>query len=390
MELAIEPDGTVVCRMCSLALEKNSLTIVEKKELKGTLEEVIASFPGSIPVAVSLTGRGILTKISNALGELSGQQLQEVFPNFKAESFYVQQFPGDDHVFLSIARKEQIDGLLATLKDAKIQVLCVTLGPFAVSHVLSQVNTYGEQLCFAGHCVSYTQDFKWRDYKFDQRTSSEFALKIAQENLGEEYLIAYATAFQLILYPRLPAVLLPVTEVSDRLEEFSEQQTFRFRLVGILGFFFVLLLVNFGIFSSYRAKNAHLYAHVNLQSSSAENLQMLETNTAQQQERLKVLGWYRGLPYSWITDQVSSEVPPAVELIELSVSPAKQAERNSERKEVYQSGIIHVKGTTTDPTDVNDWIYKLKSKDWVKQVQMERFSPGEEDGVQEFEMLLNY
>jgi len=390
VEIAMEMDGAVMCRTCALTLGKNSLTIGEKREFRGTIEEVLASLPGNKSVAISLTGRGILTKKSKAFGVLSGQQLQEIFPNFKAESFYVQQFPGDDHVFVSIARKEQIDELLEELAHAKIQLLCMTLGPFAVSHVLSQVNTYGEQLCFAGHCVSYAEEFKWRDYKFDQGRSSEFTLKIAQEHLGEEYLIAYATAFQLILYPRLSAVLLPVSKVSDRLEDLSEQQKFRFRLVGILGFFFVLLLVNFLVFSNYRAENESLYTRVNLQSSSAETLQILEKMTAQQQEQLKALGWYHGLPYSWLTDQVSSEIPFSVELTELSISPIKAGESNSERKEIYQSGKISIKGITADPAAVNDWIYKLKSRNWVQHVQMQRFSPGEEEGVQEFEMLLNY
>jgi len=390
VELAIEMDGTVVCRMCSLTLEKNSLTIGEKKGYRGSLDEALASIPNSTPIAVSLTGKGVLTKRIDGVGELNAQRLSEVFPNFKSESFYVQQFAGDENVFVSIVRKEQVESLLESLNLSQHKVLCMTLGPFAVSQVLSQINTYGQELCFSGHRINYTEGFKWRDYKSSPEAMSEFPIKIEQEKLGEEYLIAYATAFQLILYPRLNTIELPVTEMSDRLEDFTQKQKFRFRLVAILGFLFVLLLVNFFVFSAYRAENELLYTRVNLQSSSAENLQMLEKKTIQEQERLKMLGWYRGLPYSWLADQVSSDMPAAVELTELSVSPVIQAEGNTERKEIYQSGKISIKGFTGDPIAVNDWIYKLKERAWVQQVQMQRFSPAEEKGIQEFEMSLTY
>lgn len=386
----MEMDGTVICRLCPLVLEKNSLIIGEKIEHKGTLEEVLDSIPVSIPIALSVIGKGILTKRVEGLGELNAQRLSELFPNFKPESFYVQQFAGDENVFVSVIRKEQVDGLLKAFDYTKHEVLCMTIGPFAVSQVLSQVNTYGQELCFSGHRVTYSEDFKWRDYRSSPEAISEFPIKIEQEKLGEEYLIAYATAFQLILYPRLNTIELPVPEIFDRLEDFNQKQQFHFRLVAMLAFLFVLLLANFIIFSTYRAENESLYTRVNLQSSSAENLQMLEKKTVQQQERLKVLGWHRGLPYSWLADQVSSDVPAAVELTELSVSPLKQAERNAERKEIYQFGKISVKGLTGDPIAVNEWIYKLKSRAWVKEVQMQRFSPAEEEGIQEFEMSLKY
>lgn len=390
VEIAMEMDGTVTCTMCTLTLEKNSLTIGEKKDCKGSLDEVLATIPVSTPIAFSLTGKGILTKKIEAIGELNAQQLSEVFPNFKSESFYVQQFSGDENVFISIIRKEQIDDLLEAFKFTKHKVLSLTLGPFAVSQVLSQINTYGQELCFSGHRINYTEDFKWRDYKSSPGAMAEFPIKVEQEKLSEEYLIAYATAFQLILYPRLITIELPVSEISDRLEDFTQKQQFRFRLVAILGFFFVLLLANFIVFSTYRAENESLNRRVNLQSSSAENLQMLEKKTAQQQERLTVLGWYLGLPYGWLADQVSSDMPAAIELTELSVSPVKQAEGNAERKEIYQSGKIIIKGLTGDPIAVNEWIYKLKGREWVQQIQMQRFSPAEEEGIQEFEMSLRY
>ncbi|WP_407427517.1 PilN domain-containing protein, partial [Arcticibacter sp.] len=79
-----------------------------------------------------------------------------------------------------------------------------------------------------------------------------------------------------------------------------------------------------------------------------------------------------------------------VELTELSVSPVIQAEGNTERQEIYQSGKVSIKGFTGDPIAVNDWIYKLKERAWVQQVQMQRFSPTEEKGIQEFEMSLTY
>lgn len=386
----MEMDGTVTCRMCPLTLERNSLHIGEKKECKGPLDEMLATVPVNTAIAISLTGKGILTKRVEGEGELNAQRISEVFPNFKPESFYVQQFAGNDCVFISVVRRDQLGSLLETLGERKQNLLCVTLGPFTVNHILSQINTYGQEFSFAGHRIIYTKDFRWLDYKPIPGVVSEFPIKIDQEKLSEEFLIAYSTAFQLLLHPRLDAVELSVDEVSDRLEEFTQRQVFHFRLVGVLGFFFVVLLLNFVVLNTYRSENESLYTRVNLQSSSAENLQLLEKRTAQQKENLRLLGWHRGLPFSWIIDQVSSDMPATVELTEFSVSPLIQVQNNSERKERYQSGQINIKGFTGDPTAVNDWIYRLKSREWVQQVQMQRFSAAEEEGIYEFDMSLKY
>lgn len=390
VELHLFPDGSYACRTCSVSLAGNLLNIDSKSEHSGDLASLLKKVPKDKPVALSLTGKGVLIRKTAKIEEIGRDKLNEVFPNLQSDQFYVQNFVSGDLSFVAIIRRDVSDQVLAAFAGEGLNVLLLTAGPFAASAVLRQLNTYGDELCFDGHCVQYTKEWDWTEYRFEPGKKSEFPLKVGMEALPGQFLIAYASAFQLALYPRLPVVSLPAPQVERHLDEFEQKQRFNFRAVAVLSGFFVLLLLNFLLFSYFNSANEALLSQVSQTSASLENLQHTEKEIASNEKLLQELGWNKGIRLSYLADQLGQTLPSSLKLKEIGINPLNVTETGRQRKEIYDTGKIKIRGEASDPAALNNWIYILKEKDWAKQVNLDSFSPSGDDHTQEFTITINY
>ena len=387
LELHILPDNAYSGRLCSVSLEKNRLNIDKKSEAEGDLAAVLKQVPNDRPLALTLTGKGILIKKVARIEEITGDTLNKVFPNFSLETFYVQNFISGDYSFLALIRKDSADELVKKIGEAGIKLLTVGLGPFAVALVLGQINNYGEEIRFDGHLIQHNSAFEWEDYKYQPGATSRFPLKIDTEKIPERNLIAYATAFQLALFNRLSPIVIPNSITEHALAEFREEKKFKFNLSAVLAGLFVLLLVNFLVFSRYQAANEQLAAQAGRSSAGVENVKMIRNDLAEKEKQLRELGWNKGLSFAYLADRIGRSVPASITLNELSVNPERDRLGTNGEGEKYEQNIIRISGKTANPEAVNDWIYRLKDETWVNRVTLESFSPGngnEDDSRQQF------
>jgi len=392
IEIHIQPGNSYSLRYCSVSVEKDSLSITEKKEW---LQEEGLSFTKldkSKPVALTVTGKGILVKKVAKLEAFNPAQLNQYFPNLKAEDFYAQNFISGSDSYIAIVRRELIDGIVDKARKAGLQVLQVSVGPFAASHILRQLNFYNGQAVFDGHVIHYSKEFAWESYKYDEGAKNEFPLKLGIEPIKEELVLAYATAFQLALYHRLEVIELGVESIQQKLKEFSENQKFRFRLAFVLMSAFILLLVNFLVFSHYNEENAELSSKVSSYNASAESLQKLSKSISESESLLKGIGWYKGKSYAQLSSVIAKNIPAGIVLTELLFNPMDVTESNRQRKEIYLAGTVKLKGEAKDLEAVNEWLYNLKQKESAtfSQVILNSFSSAQEGNNKVFELTLKY
>lgn len=390
IELNILPDSTISCRICEISLQKNALSIDNKSEVKGDLPGILKKLNFAKPVSLSITGKGVLSKKTSKVEELSDDKLLRVFPNIRPEQFYIQNFISGEFSYISIVRKEVLDEILRALGKAEVNVLLVNLGPFASSHILKQLNFYGKEIRFDGHIISLSAKDDWDDYQYTAFAGSEFPLKIDIEAIAEQFLLAYAAAFQLALYHQLNPVELPVDTIKNSLYNFEQKQKFNFRLVVTLAVFFILLLSNFLLFSYYSSKNNVLQTQVSESAASVETLVNTEDDIAKKEKVLRELGWYKGISHAWLADQLAQSLPTGISLKEISINPLNILESNRQRKEIYKIGTIEISGEAIDMEPVNEWIYALKNKSWPYRVNLDSFSPSTENDKQYFAVTINY
>lgn len=388
-EVHLLPDGTFSVRLVQLSLQNKLIHIEEKKEQVSGLNELkLADIKG--PLAITLTGRGVLIKKTSRLENVTEQSLRHLFPGFKPDEFYLQHFRSGAHSFVAFVRKEIADPVLLAFRKQGARVLLFGLGPFVADQVLPQLNSYEGNLVFDGHQVIFNPQKEWLDYQYKSGMVSEFDLKIDIERIPEQFLLAYATAFQLILNDRLELIEVEAEEIKQELVEFSAKLKFQKNGSIVLVSFFVLLLLNFLIFSWYQSKNQELAGRAGQRSDLYAGRQKLESEVKEKEMQVRRLGWNHGQNYAYLCDQIGQTVPSTILLHEVSINALKGNNMVSSEKNELETGSLKITGQSSSVYVINDWLYALKHKPWVKAVQLQKYATDDQKGIQVFTLLLNY
>ena len=388
-EVNIVGDGTFAIRVLDLSLRKNQLQVDRKKEYKLKLEQ-FGDLPLKGPFALTLTGKGILIKKTARLESITEQQLRQLFPGFTAEEFYVQHFPSGEQSFVAFIRKETVNPILAAFRRQGVQVLVFSLGPFAVDHVLPLLNSYGDQLVFDGHQLLFNEEQQWVDYQYTPGLGREFELKIDIEPIPQQFLLAYAAAFQLILNEKLDLISVIDQQAQQALTELLAKLKFKKNSSLALFSLFSLLLVNFLLFSHYNAANQTLASKAGQRSTQSLDRQKLAADVKEKEQQVNLLGWNHGQRYAFLLDQIGQTLPTAITLNELQINQTGSTRSTAEKEMPIATGTIKILGQSASTYAVNDWLYALKKLRWIKAVHLEKYGAGQQQEVPVFTIKLNY
>lgn len=388
-EIHLKPNGTCSVRLVRLSLHKKLIQIESKKEYSGTLTEVLKNEITG-PLALTITGKGLLIKKTARFAQITEQSLQHLFPQMKLSEFYVQHFPTGAHSFVAIIRKEIVDAIISAFKVKRSDIVLMSLGPFIVDQVVPQINSYGEHLKFDGHHIRFDQDRNWQEYSFALDIKPEFPIKVDIEHIQESYLLAYAAAFQFILHEQLNLIEVQSTEIKQNLVEYTSRLKFKKHGMLILLFFFMLLMINFLLFSYYNSGNQELMSKAGQKSYVFENRQKLEEEVKIKENRVRKLGWNKGYAYAYLCDQIGQTLPKEIKLEELQINSLSGASSGLIKTPQLDNGSMRIKGQTASVYAVNNWIYTLKEKQWVKEVKLEKFMTDDQKGGQVFTLFLSY
>lgn len=388
-EVQLLQDGSCTVRFVELLRDKKLIEIVKQQEFSGNLAELIKGRVSG-PLAISITGKGVLIKKTKRLAQISEQSLQHLFPQMKLSEFYLQHFVGAEFSFITLIRKEIADHILNAFKDLEVSILMLSLGPFVVDQVIPQLNSYGNTLSFDGHQVLFSEDKLWTEYSYHPEANAPFPIKVDIEVIPEQFLLAYATAFQLMLNAQLDPIAVEDTVIQERLQESTAQLKFQKRGTLVLMSFFVLLLVNFLLLSFYNSENEALSSRAGQKSDVVENRQKLEEELKVKERLVQKLGWNKGYRYAYLSDQIGKTLPPGVRLDELQINPLSEIRTGLAGDVPQEFASMRIKGQTKNVNAINDWIYILKEKKWVKALQLEKYAVDDQKQTQVFTIHLTY
>lgn len=388
-EVNILADGTFLIRALELSLQKKLIHVEQKKEYTLTLSQ-IASVKAKGPVAIILTGKGVLIKKTTKLESITEQSLRHLFPGFKPAEFYVQHFSSGENSFVAFVRREIADPVLAAFRKHGAEILLFSLGPFVVEQVIPLLNNYNGDLKFDGHQVVLNEQKDWLDYNYAAGTGAEFEMKIDIESIPQNFLLAYAAAFQLILNDRLELISVDAEEIKQDLAQLLAKLKFKKNGALVLGGIFFLLMINFLLFSFYNSANQRLAGKAGQRSNQSQDRQKLETDVKEKEAQVKLLGWNHGLNYAYLCDQIGQTVPAAITLSELNINAVKDKYTAAVKRNGSETGSLRITGQSASVYVINDWIYALKQKSWVKTVQLEKYGTDDQKGIQVFTLLLSY
>jgi Tfp pilus assembly protein PilN len=158
----------------------------------------------------------------------------------------------------------------------------------------------------------------------------------------------------------------------------------------VLAAFFGLLLLNFLVFSYYNSANQEMAGRAGQQSSVTVNKEKMEAEVKSKEGMVNSLGWNKGLRYAYLCDQLGQTVPGTILLTEMTVNTPRSAGSSLLKEAPAEPYTIRIKGQAGNVYVLNDWMYVLKQKAWVKKVQLEKYVTDEQQQTQVFTLLLNY
>lgn len=384
LELISLADQLFSCRSVLLSKKGNSVQIISCKNVSGTLSEVIAAQPKDYPVSLTLSGQGIIHKIQQ-IGENPSQLFSIAFPSIDRKEFYVQQAIGDHNGLVSIIRKVQANDLLAKLKGAGLHVYMLSLGGIVTMPIWSQLNVYDTKFQFDGHSFMLTETRNFDSYRFDSSFKADFPMKIDQELIPEENIVAYAAAFQLMLQENISPIIADVDELNESFIAFNAQQKIKEVATIFIFGLFALLLVSFLTFVHYNQENETLSGQLGSITATSDQAALAKENIAEHKAVLEELNWNGGYNYGFLLNEIGSSIPKQLKLSSVGVDEFK-----AEKKDNYTFPYLKIIGTTTNLTAVNNWIFVLKEKPWVKSVKLERFEEEPDSEDYQFNLILTY
>lgn len=100
---------------------------------------------------------------------------------------------------------------------------------------------------------------------------------------------------------------------------------------------------------------------------------------------MKRLGWNGGYNYGYLLNELGSSAPNRLVLTNVLMNDYK----TDQEKQLMEPN-IRIKGTTDNLAAVNNWIFILKEKPWVKTVRLVQYQQEAESELYEFNLLLTY
>ena len=383
-------DGISRLNACEVIVKDNQLEISKKLIGLHSFEELKKHFPDKTVISINLSGKGILHKQIEKVEHINQNNFSKVLPNAKIDDFYIQNFITGIYSFVSLIRKVEVDKLIDQLLRLGYKPMLLSLGPYPVNNIISQLNVYGTELIFNGNIILYNEQQELLSYQYNESTISPFTLKVQSEIIDEKLLIAYSCAFQLVMSDKVELIRSEVPDLESAFIKEIDERKLKFQGVLVLATFFVLLLINFFVFSLLNSSNIKLAGLVSRSAQSTSDVQQIDEQVQQKEALLKSLGWEDNINKSLLIDQIASLLPQDITWTAAAVDPVDLSASRIQRNVVFSNRLIKITGNSEKIIPVNEWIARIRTKPWVKNVQLSSYTYNNELNTGQFNLSIEY
>jgi Tfp pilus assembly protein PilN len=384
IELQIDANGNLVAHWVVLSKRKHILEVEKSGTVKEDLSILPTLLPVSIPIVLSLAGKGILHKKVQQQGSDKLKLFDYVFPNARITEYAVQYQPcADNGIYVSVIRKDQAERLVKEIADMGYSVLSMSLGSFAVAPLLKAIEFPNGQLS-AGKHQSVIDKGTVSEYSYTANETIE-TIDIGDQKISSVLLTAYAMGFQYLVagIEKIETTL----ELFDQAQsDYREKRVFKVLSAGGLIFFFALLVINTIAYSLLSESNNRLSAEYgSLQHVTVSNKKGTEEFN-RKEAFLSQAGWLNPAAISYYSDRIASSLPDEIQLTSLAVYPFDEQISRKNKKEIFEPNMILVKGVSRKPTDINRWVKLLNEYSWIKQIKVQDYTFDHKTGTGNFSL----
>lgn len=388
LEINYSPAGDMLFNLTILKRRADKLEIETIFTEIETWERAKKELPVSVPIALVITGKGILHK-KVALSEKDDAlaSLHKILPNAKSEEFYVQSNPAESNQgFVSIIRRETADSLLKSITDDGYYPIDLTLGPLVLNAVLPLMKQDYETFEIGNYSFQ-AYDNTITGFELKEKDPYQRKITIADEEIKQLAAISFAAAFRALFFSET-APFIDVPKVDELKEESKQKHLFKVFGWGVLVFFLTTLLVNFLLFDHYNKKANELEGRYNQNKGLLDYISEMKVKLEEKQAFIEKSGLRNHSQASFYADRIALNLSDKIRLTEININPLEKKIKAEEPVLFLQKTII-VKGNCRKSTELNDWIGVLKENKWIASVSVINYKQEKASEPGEFEIKIS-
>ncbi|MCW3071748.1 MAG: hypothetical protein JWO44_1638 [Bacteroidetes bacterium] len=378
IEVILQGNDAWTYNVVMLRKSGNKITIGKQQEEIKSTEALKAFIDKKAPLILSLTGKGIIHKKIVGAGEDASidSLLSKALPGATTKEFCIQLAQASSgEAFISVVRTSILENVLADLSKNGINAISECyLGPFAINNTIEQFG-FNDQLLISGQSISIENNVI--KTIVPSAEVSLPGLQIGNEHLSPGLIIAFSSAFS-CFSPAQKGIENSET-LNGLKEEFRAKRKFERTGVTSLVILFLLLLVNYFVFSSYRAKNNELKAAYTLNESAIEQYDTLRKELAFKKKFLEDNGLLKHSKTSFYADELAKDLPAAICWSALRINPLKTIKNSEENVFAFENHMIDINGKCDQSAELNQWMKQVQHYPWVKDVLLINYTQSQKN-----------
>jgi Tfp pilus assembly protein PilN len=366
VEIFQREDATVAYNLVELIRKKDSIAVTRSLS-NLTHEDLIKSLNVEIPIYVTVNNRSVLNRVlPNNLSDSNSDLIKAVFPNAKADDFYIQRESFESGLILSVIRREVLDTLIKSFIEQNFWILGISLASFDIKHIASLLNTQ-HPIPTQTQVLTYNKQSELID--FAQNTEGvSIEMKLGDDVLNSHLLTAYTGAFKGLL--QMPSTFsIPLIE--ELKGEYIQKNLFKSGGLAALVTLLIVLLLSTFLNDGYKDKNNAIQVQLLSQGTELSALDSLKSQYTHQKAFVAQTNINQSSKTSFYADRLAVSLPDGLEFTSVDINPMMGSKKEYREGQLvkYEKEVITVKGVSHNSIVYNEWIKKLQTLEWVKTVK---------------------
>jgi Tfp pilus assembly protein PilN len=357
----------------------NKLLVQKRFDEFASIDEFPEKIVKAIPVAVVVTGKGVLYRqIQTDEAASSETLLRKILPNVNVNDFFISSVKNGSEHYVSLTRKAGVNNILEKLKKV-CSVISLDVGCQCLSEIksllpeLSTIRSGRSVVAFDASRISAIE------YLTEESSDAESDFIIGGQNIPNHALTAFSIAFRL------------VTGNFQSMEngfkdDFIQRKIFRTTLRAALVLIFLALIINYFAFSHYWNRQQQLEIQLGAGGNQISEVNLLRQQVDTRTTFLQNAGLINNTSFAWYADQLGHNLPEGIRLSQMNFSPrVKMAEEDSIG---FHTNAIEISGNCEESIILNRWIQFLKSEHWITSASIRSYEQGKTDATGKFTLDL--
>lgn len=381
VEIVIEANSLLSFHALEITIQNNSL---KTKSLNGydDISKLDKAFIKEIPVCLILTGKGILLKQVETKNPFEKESVfRQVLPFANLSEYAIDFGLKKENPWVSVMRNDQMIEIYELIRSKGISVLDLFIGPLALEGFLSLDHSFkllqsrDYTITIEGNSISH----------IEKSRNDETTIEIAGQSFSSYDLVTFAAGYTFLLINNC-STHNELTLIKQNADEYK--LNFALKKVSILGIslLFVLLIVNFVLFSKYNrlvnTANQKVYQTKTLEDKKNKLIDDLKKRT----DLLSNTGMNQSASLTHYADIIASTRPDKLYFSVLNINPVEINQFEQSIK--IQKKIITIEGSSKSAEQINSWIKKLTTLQFVKSVDLVDLKTSNTDNSTEFKLMI--